>query len=93
MDWGRLLRDTGSASYPTVRRIVSELQRDYALWCDRVMEFELASTLSTAGEPDPRAEELERELQGLAVDIESYVAELNYLGLTLDVRDLFTERA
>jgi len=90
MDWGRLLRDTGNPSYPLVRKIVAELQRDYDRWCDKVMEFELASMQSTAGEPNEAAEAIEREVQALAVDIESYVAEINYLGVPLDVKDLIS---
>jgi hypothetical protein len=91
MDWGRLLRDTGSPSYPRVRTIVAELQRDYARWCDKVLAFELASVNSTAGEPNAEAEMLQHEVQALAVDIESYVNEINYLGVPLDVRELIRE--
>jgi hypothetical protein len=93
MDWGRLLRDTKSPSYLRVRTIVGELQRDYARWCDKVLEFELASVNSTAGDPNELAETLQREVQALAVDIESYVDEINYLGVRLDVRELFQEGA
>jgi len=91
MDWGRLLQDTGSPSYPAVRRVVAELQRDYARWCDKVMEFELATVNSTAGEPNEAAEAIQAEVQALAVDIESYVAEINYLGVKMDARELFQE--
>jgi len=93
MDWGRLLRDTGSPSYPTIRKIVAELQRDYARWQDKVLEFELASVNSRAGEPNEVAEALQREVQALAVDIESYVAEINYLGVSLDVHELMQENS
>jgi hypothetical protein len=91
MDWGILLRDTDRPSYPMVRKIVADLQRDYAQWCDKVREFELASVTSTAGEPNEAAETIQREVHALAVDIESYVAELNYLGVPFDVQQLFKE--
>jgi len=91
MDWNRLLRDTGNPQYPVIRNIVAELQRDYSAWCDKVLEFELASVNSSATEPNEIAEALQREVQALAVDIESYVAEINYLGVKLDVRELFQE--
>lgn len=91
MDWGRLLQDTGNPHYPVVKRIVSELQRDYARWCDKVLEFELASVNSTASDPNETAEAIQQEVQALAVDIESYVAEINYLGVKFDVRELFQE--
>ena len=92
MDWGRLLRDTGSPTYPRVRLIVEELRRDYARWCDKVREFEMASLYSTAEEQDVVAAELQQEVQALAVDIQSYVAEINYLGVPFDVQQLFEER-
>ena len=92
MDWGRLLRDTGSPVSPRVRLIVEELRRDYARWCDKVREFEVASLHSTAEAPDAAAEAIQREVQALAVDIQSYVAEINYLGVPFDVQQLFEEQ-
>jgi hypothetical protein len=91
MDWGQLLRDTNHPSYPLVRTIVSDLQRDYARWLDKVREFELATVNSTAGDPGEAAETIQREVQALAVDIESYVAEINYLGVKFDIQQLFRE--
>jgi len=90
MDWGPLL-DARHPSYPMVREIVADLRRDFSLWCDKVREFELASVNSTAGEPSEAAQELEAEVRALAVDIESYVAEINYLGVVFDVQQLFEE--
>ena len=91
MDWTALLPDARDPSYPLISKIVADLARDHAIWCDKVREFELASAASIAGEPSETAEALQRELQALAVDIESYVAEINYLGVELDVRQLFSE--
>lgn len=91
MDWGVLLGDPRSPSYPLVRRIVADLQRDFALWCDRVREFEVATVNSTAGEPSETAQSLEEEVRALAVDIQSYVAEIKYLGIDFDVQQLFEE--
>jgi hypothetical protein len=92
MDWARLLPDANHPSYPIIRKIVADLQRDHALWCDKVRQFELASANSSAAEPTEEAERLQREVQALAVDIESYVAEINYLGVEFDVSELFSER-
>lgn len=75
-------------AYPMVRRIVDDLRRDYALWREKVREFELATVSSTAGEPTELALELEAEVRALAVDIESYVAEIRYLGVDFDVHRL-----
>lgn len=91
MNWGVLLGDPRHPSYPLVRRIVADLQRDFAQWCDKVREFEVATVNSTAGEPGEKAQLLESEVRALAVDIESYVAEINYLGIDFDVQRLFEE--
>ncbi|MDQ2889934.1 MAG: hypothetical protein M3R65_05195 [Gemmatimonadota bacterium] len=90
MDWGPLL-DPRHASYPLVRLIVADLRRDFAAWRDKVREFELASVDSTVAQPSELALALEAEVQALAVDIESYVAEINYLGVPFDVQQLFEE--
>lgn len=90
MDWGPLL-DPRIASYPMMQRIVADLRRDYAVWREKVHAFELAAASSTAGEPDEVALALEAEVRDLAVDIESYVAEINYLGVEFDVQQLFME--
>ena len=90
MDWGPLL-DPGHPSYPMVKSIVADLRRDFDEWCDKVREFELASVNSTAGAPSEAALALEAEVRALAVDIESYVAEINYLGVAFDVQQLFEE--
>lgn len=90
MDTGPLL-DPRHPSYPMVQRIVADLRRDFSSWRDKVREFELASVNSTAAAPSDTALALEAELRALAVDIESYVAEINYLGAAFDVRQLFEE--
>ncbi len=90
MDWGPLL-DPGHPSYPMVKSIVADLRRDFDEWCDKVRDFELASVNSTAGAPSEVALALEAEVRALAVDIESYVAEINYLGVAFDVKQLFEE--
>lgn len=74
-----------------VQLIVADLRRDFASWRDKVREFELASIDSTAGSPSEAALLLEAEVRALAVDIESYVAEINYLGVAFDVQRLFGE--
>jgi len=90
MDWGPLL-DARHPSFPMVREIVADLRRDLSIWRDKVREFELASVNRTAAEAGEAAAELEAEVRALAVDIESYVAEINYLGVELDVQQLFEE--
>jgi hypothetical protein len=90
MDSGPLL-DPRHPSYPLVQRIVADLRRDFSSWRSKVREFELASVGSTAAAPSDAAIAVEAELRDLAVDIESYVAEIHYLGATFDLQQLFEE--
>lgn len=83
-----MMGDPRHPAYPMVRRIVDDLRRDYARWREKVREFELATVNSTAGEPTDAAIALEAELRALAVDIQSYVAEIRYLGVDFDVHRL-----
>lgn len=85
------LGDPRNPSYPLVRRIVADLERDLTRWRDKVREFELAAVNSTAAEPTETALALEAEVRDLAVDIQSYVAEINYLGVEFDIQQLFQE--
>ena len=91
MDWGPVL-DPRHPSYPMAQQIVADLRRDFSTWRDKVREFELASVNSSAGAPSEAALALEAEVHALAVDIASYVAEINYLGVPFDVQQLFEER-
>lgn len=91
MDWGVELLDRRHPAYPALCGLIADLQRDLALWRDRVHAFEVATVSSTAAEPSETAESLEREVRALAVDIQSYVAEIRYLGVEFDVQRLFEE--
>lgn len=93
MDWSAIAGDPRHPAYATLRAIVADLRRDHDRWRDKVREYELASAAGPAGGSPDRAATLAAEVQALAVDIESYVAEINYLGVELDVRRLFTWRS
>ena len=73
--------DEANRTLPLVRRIVEDLVRDHHLWEEKVREFEVASAGSSPDHPDVIAELLQIEAQRLAKDIESYIAELNELGV------------
>ena len=73
--------DEANRSLPLVRRIVEDLVRDHHLWEEKVREFEIATAGSSPERPDVIAELLQMEAQRLAKDIESYIAELNDLGV------------
>ena len=73
--------DEANRTLPLVRRIVEDLVRDHHLWEEKVREFEVATAASSPERPDVIAELLQMEAQRLAKDIESYIAELNELGV------------
>ncbi len=73
---------------PLVRRIVGDIVSQYRRWQDRVREFEVVSANSTAERPADRAEELQREAQALAAEIEGFVGELTALGVEFKGYDL-----
>jgi hypothetical protein len=73
--------EEANRTLPLVGRIVADLVREHKLWEDKVAEFELATVGSSPEHPDAIAELLQSEAQRLARDIESYIAELNDLGV------------
>ena len=73
--------DAANRTLPLVRRIVDDLSHRYADWQDALSKFEYATTRSSAHAPDPEADELEQAAKKLAVEIDSYVAELAELGI------------
>ena len=79
--------EEANRTLPLVSRIVDDLVRDHRLWEDKVREFELATVGSSPEHPDAIAELLQSEAQRLARDIESYIAELNALGVIVKAMD------
>lgn len=66
---------------PLVRRIVSDVVRDYSRWQDTVREFELAALRSSPDSPDDVADKLQQEAGRLAREIEGYISEASDLGV------------
>jgi hypothetical protein len=66
---------------PLVRRIVSDIVRDYWKWQDKVRQFEAAALLRTLDQPNEDADRLEQEAQQLARDIDGYMKEIGDLGV------------
>jgi hypothetical protein len=80
--------EQANSTLPLVRRIVEDIVVQYRRWQDRIREFEVVTASSTAERPDPRAEELQREAQSLAAEIEGFVGELTQLGVEFKGYDL-----
>ncbi|MFL5574665.1 MAG: DUF2203 domain-containing protein [Gemmatimonadaceae bacterium] len=75
--------EQANRTLPLVRRIVADVVAQYRRWQDRVRELELLNADRTPNHPVPRAEELEREIQSLAAEIDGFTRELAQLGIEL----------
>jgi hypothetical protein len=73
--------DQANRTLPLVSRIVQDIVTLYPRWRERVEELELMAADAHAGRPDPRAQELEREVQSLAGEIDGCIREIRELGI------------
>ena len=73
--------ELANRSLPLVRRIVEDIVQQFARWQSQVREFELVSASNSVSDPNPRAEELEREVAALAAELEHFHHELSRLGV------------
>jgi hypothetical protein len=73
---------------PLVRKIVEDVGRQHRLWREKILELDLVASTARAGEPRERAEELERDAQTLAKEIDGFQQELEQLGIQLKDRRL-----
>ncbi|HEX6059372.1 MAG TPA: DUF2203 domain-containing protein [Gemmatimonadaceae bacterium] len=80
--------DQANLTLPYVRRIVEDIVRTYEQWQERVREFEVVAAAGTpTSAASSRAEELQRDVQGLAADIDRYSAELEQVGARIEGYD------
>ena len=77
-----------NCTLPLVRKIVEDVVRQYRLWREKILELDLVASTARAGEPRERAEELERDAQALAREIDGFQQELERLGILLKDRRL-----
>ncbi len=75
--------DEANKTLPLVRRIVSDVVRDYWRWQDKVREFEEIAATRHADEPNEDADRIEREAQQIARDIDGYLVEIRQLGVQM----------
>jgi hypothetical protein len=71
---------------PLVRRIVEDIVREHRAWQEAIVELDLLVSGVRADLPDPRATALERRIQAIARDIDTFQGELESLGIQLKDR-------
>ena len=80
--------EQANRTLPYVRRVVEDIVRTYERWQDRLREFEVVAAASaTTPEVAARAEALQRDVQGLAADIDRFSAELEQVGVRIEGYD------
>ena len=80
--------EQANRTLPLVSRIVEDIVRTYAVWQDKVREFEVLSATVRADVPNASAEALQREAGLLAEEIDRYIGEIAALGVEFKGFDL-----
>jgi hypothetical protein len=75
--------EEANRTLPLVRRIVQDIVASYRSWTERVRTYEVLKAVERLEQHDPRADELEVEIQALAAEIDRYIRELAELGVEL----------
>jgi hypothetical protein len=78
--------EEANKTLPLVRRIVEDVVRQHRVWREKILELDLVASSARADEPRDRAEQIEREAQALAKEIDGYQRELEELGMQLKDR-------
>ncbi len=78
--------DHANRTLPLVRRIIEDVVREHRRWQEAIVELDLLVSGVRADLPDSRAVALEREIQGIAREIDQFQAELESLGIQLKDR-------
>ena len=75
--------DQANRTLPLVRKIVEDVMRAHRRWRETLLELDLIASTARPDDPRTRAEELERNAQSLASEIDGYDRELEALGIQL----------
>lgn len=80
--------EEANRTLPLVRKIVEDIVAQHRVWREKILELDLLASTTKADEPRDRAEQLEREAQVLAREIDGFQQELDALGIELKDRRL-----
>jgi hypothetical protein len=73
--------EQANRTLPLVSRIVRDIVTLYPRWRERVSEIEMLAADAHVDHPDPRIEQVEREAQALAAEIDRCIREIAELGI------------
>ncbi|MDB4876841.1 MAG: hypothetical protein JWM41_3287 [Gemmatimonadetes bacterium] len=80
--------EQSNRTLPLVRRIVEDVVAQHRRWREAILELDLVASTARPDDPRDRAEQLEREAQLLARELDGYQRELEALGIQLKDRRL-----
>jgi hypothetical protein len=78
--------DQANRTLPLVRKIVEDVVREHRRWEEAIVELDLISAGGQLEGPDPRVVALERRIQKIAREIDSFQVELETLDIQLKDR-------
>ncbi len=73
--------EQANRTLPLVSRIVQDIVTLYPRWMECMSELDLLNARARADDHDPRRDEIERQAQSLARDIDACIHELRALGM------------
>lgn len=78
--------DQANRTLPLVRKIVEDVVREHRRWQEAIVELDLMSAGAQSALPDPRVVALERGIQKIAQELDTFQAELESLDIQLKDR-------
>jgi hypothetical protein len=80
--------EQANKTLPLVRKIVEDVVQQHKRWREAILELDLVASTARPDDPRDRAEQIERQAQGLARELDGYQRELEALGIQLKDRRL-----